>query len=68
MVFRDHLRSHAEDANAYASLKREMAIRFLDDREAYTNAKKGFVEWVLSKLASEKVLSKLAVSSAMRRA
>ena len=45
--FRDHLRSHPEDADAYARLKRELAIRFRDDREAYNHAKAEFVESIL---------------------
>ena len=63
IAFRDHLCSHPEDANAYASLKRELAIRFRDDREAYNNAKREFVESILRKSAKEKAVSKLAVSS-----
>jgi GrpB-like predicted nucleotidyltransferase (UPF0157 family) len=45
--FRDHLRSHPEDARAYEALKRAAAHRFGDDRAAYTHAKTGFVEAVL---------------------
>lgn len=63
IAFRDHLRSHPEDANAYAALKRELAIRFRDDREAYNNAKSNFVEGILRTLENGKALSKLAVSS-----
>lgn len=63
IVFRDYLRSHCEDANAYAGLKRALAIRFRDDRQTYNNAKSKFVERILRRLASEKALSKLAVSS-----
>ncbi|SRR6266704_2201024 len=62
IAFRDHLRSHPEDAAAYASLKRELAQRFRDDRETYNNAKAEFVEKVLWKASCQKSLSKLAVS------
>ena len=63
MAFRNHLRSHPEDANAYANLKRALAIRFRNDREAYNNAKSDIVERILRMLAKEKAVSKLAVSS-----
>lgn len=63
VAFRDHLRSHPEDANAYANLKRKLAIRFRNDREAYNDAKSNFVEGILRTQESTKVLSKLAVSS-----
>jgi GrpB-like predicted nucleotidyltransferase (UPF0157 family) len=63
LSFRDHLRAHMEDANAYAALKRELALKFGEDREGYNNAKREFVERTLRKSASRKGLSKLAVSS-----
>jgi GrpB-like predicted nucleotidyltransferase (UPF0157 family) len=66
ITFRNHLRSHPEDASAYGILKRELAIRFRDDREAYNDAKSDFVERILRTLANEKALSKLAVSSDTR--
>ena len=47
LAFRDHLRSHAEAAKAYGELKRSLAMRFRDDREAYNAAKREFVESVL---------------------
>lgn len=40
--FRDHLRSHPEDAQAYEALKRGLAQRFAADRSAYTEAKSAF--------------------------
>jgi len=43
LAFRDRLRSEPELASAYADLKQELAIRFRDDREAYTEAKTEFV-------------------------
>jgi GrpB-like predicted nucleotidyltransferase (UPF0157 family) len=44
--FRDRLRADADLAGEYARLKRELAARFRDDREAYTEAKQAFVERV----------------------
>jgi GrpB-like predicted nucleotidyltransferase (UPF0157 family) len=61
--FRDHLRAHPQDANTYAALKRELALKFGEDREGYNNAKREFVEGILRKSLSGKSLSKLAVSS-----
>jgi GrpB-like predicted nucleotidyltransferase (UPF0157 family) len=47
IAFRDYLRAHIEDANAYAARKRELAARFAADRDAYTQAKSEFVEKIL---------------------
>lgn len=43
LAFRDRLRSAPEIAGRYAALKRELAVRHADDREAYTEGKGGFV-------------------------
>ena len=42
--FRDRLRADRALAEEYARLKRELALRFRDDREAYTDAKRAFVD------------------------
>jgi GrpB-like predicted nucleotidyltransferase (UPF0157 family) len=47
MHFRDHLRAHPEDAQGYAKLKRDLAARYPDDRDAYTEGKSPFVAAVL---------------------
>ncbi|MDP9455807.1 MAG: GrpB family protein [Actinomycetota bacterium] len=47
LLFRDYLRTHPETAREYARLKHELAVRFRHDREAYTEAKMGFIEAVL---------------------
>ena len=47
LLFRDYLRAHPEDARAYGALKRQLAARFRDDREAYTEAKTAFVADIL---------------------
>lgn len=39
IAFRNYLRTHAADANAYAVLKRELAGKFASDREGYNRAK-----------------------------
>lgn len=49
LAFRDHLRTHPEDAKAYAELKRKLATEFAADREAYTQAKSAFVHEILDR-------------------
>ncbi len=43
VLFRDYLRDHPEAAEEYAALKRTLADRFGDDREAYTEEKTAFI-------------------------
>ena len=50
--FRDYLRSHPEETEQYSILKKSLATKFRNDREAYTDAKSDFVEAVL-RAASE---------------
>ncbi|MDA8262286.1 MAG: GrpB family protein [Actinomycetota bacterium] len=45
--FRDHLRSHTEDADAYAALKRLLAQTYRTDRARYTDAKSAFIGRIL---------------------
>jgi GrpB-like predicted nucleotidyltransferase (UPF0157 family) len=47
LAFRDYLRTHADVAREYASLKRTLAAAHRFDREAYTAAKAPFVRRVL---------------------
>jgi GrpB-like predicted nucleotidyltransferase (UPF0157 family) len=47
LAFRDLLRADPGTAERYAKLKRELADRFPDDREAYTEAKTDFIRGVL---------------------
>jgi GrpB-like predicted nucleotidyltransferase (UPF0157 family) len=46
--FRDHLRANPDLAREYAALKRELAERFANDRERYTEAKAEFISLVLA--------------------
>ena len=48
-AFRDHLRSHPEERENYANLKRALAVNYREDRERYTRAKTEFVREVTSK-------------------
>lgn len=50
LLFRDHLRSSAEAREAYLSLKTDLALRFRDDREAYTESKSAFIDAIVSKI------------------
>ena len=43
LAFRDYLRAHPDHADAYVNLKRELAARYRDDREGYTQGKADFV-------------------------
>lgn len=43
LLFRDYLRAEPAVRKAYASLKRELALRYRDDRIAYTEGKNGFI-------------------------
>ncbi|MBE9190164.1 GrpB family protein [Gloeocapsopsis crepidinum LEGE 06123] len=49
LLFRDYLRSHPEEAQHYAALKRQLAERFKTNREAYTNAKTDYIQAVMAK-------------------
>ncbi len=49
LAFRDRLRASPEAAEEYAALKRDLAERFGDDREAYTDAKTAFISRVLGR-------------------
>jgi GrpB-like predicted nucleotidyltransferase (UPF0157 family) len=52
ITFRDHLRTHPEDAHAYERLKRARAVEFRNDREAYNLGKTEFIEAVLRNAAT----------------
>jgi GrpB-like predicted nucleotidyltransferase (UPF0157 family) len=53
LAFRDRLRADSGTADRYAALKRELATRFGDDREAYTEAKGDFIRAVLDRSARD---------------
>lgn len=54
LVFRDHLRSHPEQAAEYAALKRRLVAEHPDDREAYTVAKSSFVASITAAARTER--------------
>lgn len=47
LAFRDYLRAHPDSVAEYARVKRELAARFPEDRDAYTEGKTAFVEGIL---------------------
>ncbi len=49
LAFRDRLREDPETASRYVALKRSLATRFREDREAYTEAKGSFIRTVLAR-------------------
>ena len=51
LKFRDYLRARPDEAARYAALKRDLAARHADDREAYTDAKAEFIGSIMDRLA-----------------
>ena len=47
IFFRDYLRENSKAAEQYAALKKELAGKFRDNREAYTNGKAEFIQGIL---------------------
>ncbi len=54
LAFRDYLRTHPDEADQYAALKKELAARFSSDHVGYTEAKTDFVRSVLAKARGSK--------------
>lgn len=44
LAFRDYLRAHPEDAQAYDHLKRELAAHHANDIDSYVNGKDAFIK------------------------
>ena len=49
LAFRDYLRAHPEERGTYERLKRRLAAEHPTNREAYTEAKSGYVEAMMRK-------------------
>jgi GrpB-like predicted nucleotidyltransferase (UPF0157 family) len=47
VAVRDYLRTHPSDASAYGELKRSLAVRYRDERSAYNDGKREFIEALL---------------------
>jgi GrpB-like predicted nucleotidyltransferase (UPF0157 family) len=53
LLFRDFLRNHPDVASQYYELKKELAARYVSDTDAYTEAKRPFIESVLAQAISQ---------------
>ncbi len=49
LLFRDYLRAHPGEARRYEVVKRDLAARFPEDREGYTDGKTEYVNGVMQK-------------------
>lgn len=49
IIFRDHLRAHRDDAEAYADLKLELAELHRRDGDRYTAEKRHFIDAIIEK-------------------
>jgi GrpB-like predicted nucleotidyltransferase (UPF0157 family) len=49
LLFRDYLRTHAEEARLYESLKYQLATKYREDRQGYTDAKSPFIWEIMTK-------------------
>ena len=49
LLFRDYLRTQAEEARRYESLKYQLAAKYREDRHGYTDAKAPFIWEILTK-------------------
>lgn len=52
--FRDYMRAHPDDAHAYSRLKENLAEKYPNDRESYTNGKSDFIREMDRKAAEWK--------------
>jgi len=52
IAFRDYLREHSGVADEYVNLKEELAAKFQNDREAYTESKEAFIKRIVSRALS----------------
>ncbi|WP_279130476.1 GrpB family protein [Butyricimonas virosa] len=62
LYFRDYLRSHPETAEAYGKLKQNLKLRYEHNRDAYTEAKTGFIQET-TRLARKELENKHATLS-----
>ena len=53
LLFRDFLRTHPEVAGQYYQLKKELAAKYSSDHEGYTEAKKTFIESIITRARVE---------------
>jgi GrpB-like predicted nucleotidyltransferase (UPF0157 family) len=53
LLFRDYLRTHPDEAQRYEALKRDLASRFHEERERYTNGKSDYIRVVMQQARRE---------------
>ncbi len=49
IAFRDYLRAHADEAQRYEALKRDLAVQYGQNRKAYSEGKTACIQAVLAK-------------------
>jgi len=52
ILFRDYLRCHPDEAAIYGQLKRALAEKFSEDRDAYALGKNNYIETII-RIASQ---------------
>lgn len=62
LTLRDLLRQDAEARDGYAAVKRDLALRFPEDRKSYTNAKDAIVEQLVGRAVASTPPHNLATS------
>jgi len=55
VLFRDWLRTHHADAEAYMYLKISLSEKYRDDRVAYTQSKTDFINRIVEKAEKSRV-------------
>ena len=55
LAFRDYLRAHPGAARDYERLKRDLAAKHRNDREAYTDAKAAFIEGIIAAALGDEI-------------
>ena len=48
-IFRDYLRSHPKEVERYAKLKKRLAKKYPNDRQAYSDGKREFIDTLVEK-------------------
>lgn len=54
LLFRDYLRENKDALLEYEKLKKELAIKYADDRKMYTASKNDFIQGILKKAKEKK--------------
>jgi len=54
IIFRDRLIAHPDELAEYERLKANLALRFREDRQAYSDGKDGFISMILDRAEDER--------------